>query len=222
MKFLQIAIDGPAGAGKSTVAKAVAKRLGLFHLDTGAMYRAVTYKALQNNIAPDAKEEVTRLAKEIEIKLEHSESRRVWCDGEEVTEAIRTPEVTRNVSAVAANAEVRKHLVTLQRLEAERGGVVMDGRDIGTHVLPNADLKIFLIASPEERAKRRWLELQESGKDLSLAEVAEDMARRDRYDAEREASPLEPAHDALILDTTGLSIDEIVEKIIKLAEEAGR
>ena len=218
-KTLQVAIDGPAGAGKSTVAKAVAKRLGLFYLDTGAMYRAIAYKAIKQGIDLKSEEEVSRLAAETELVLDHSESRRVWCDGDDVTEAIRTPEVSRSVSIVAAYPKVREHLVALQRREAKRGGVVMDGRDIGTHVLPQADVKIFLTASPGERARRRWQELRVSGRDVSLEEVTSDMAKRDRLDSEREASPLQAAPDAKILDTTGLSVEEVVERIVGLARE---
>ena len=216
---MQIAIDGPAGAGKSTVAKAIARQLGLFYVDTGAMYRAIAYKALSHNIPLIQEEAVTTLARETNILLDHSEARRVYCDGEDVTEAIRNPEVSRSVSVVATYPKVRERLVELQRLEAERGGVVMDGRDIGTYVLPNADFKIYLTASPDERAKRRWLELQQSGKMLSLEDVKKDMEIRDRLDAEREVSPLEPASDAIILDTTGLTVEGIVKRILAMVRE---
>lgn len=211
---IQIAIDGPAGAGKSTVAKAIAKRLGLFYVDTGAMYRAIAYKALRLNIPLSQEAAVTAMAWETEIRLDHSEARRVHCDGEDVTEAIRNPEISRSVSIVAAYSKVRERLVELQRLEAERGGVVMDGRDIGTFVLPQANLKIFLTASSDERAKRRWLELERSGKKLNIEDVKVDMETRDRSDAEREVSPLVPASDAIILDTTGLTVEDIVGKIL--------
>lgn len=215
-KQFKIAIDGPAGAGKSTIAKAVAQRLGIFYVDTGAMYRAIALKTLRSNIALDHEEEVEQLAEKSEIILEHSEARRVFCDGEDVTQAIRNPEVSRAVPKIAAYPKVRERLVQLQRQEANRGAVIMDGRDIGTVVLPEADLKIFLTASPEERAHRRWLELRNSGKELSLDEVQQDMVKRDKQDSEREVAPLEPASDALILDTTGLSIQEIVDQIINL------
>lgn len=217
-EFLQVAIDGPAGAGKSTIAKAVAQRLGIFYVDTGAMYRAIALKGLRLGIAFDQEEDIRRMIQETEIILEHSEARRVFCDGEDVTEAIRNLEVSRAVSKVAAYPVVRKRLVELQRQEAQRGGVVMDGRDIGTVVLPKADLKIFLTASPEERARRRWLELQKAGKEISLTDVQQDMEKRDRQDSEREVSPLVPAADALILDTTGFSVEEIVEQIISLTD----
>lgn len=216
---LQIALDGPAGAGKSTVAKIVANRLQLFYVDTGAMYRAIAYKALKEGASMDDEATVSQIAKRTEVILDHSEARRIWCDGEDVTQEIRYPEVSRAVPVVAAYPKIRERLVELQRMEAERGGVVMDGRDIGTHVLPEADLKIFLTATPEERAKRRWIELKMAGKDISFQEVAQDMVQRDRVDTEREVSPLKPAKDAIILDTTGLSVEELVAKILVLAEE---
>lgn len=215
---LQIAIDGPAGAGKSTVAKLVAKHLKLFYVDTGAMYRAIAYKALKNEIQLEDELTISKLAKTTEVVLDHSEERIVWCDGEDITRAIRSPEISRAVAIVAAYAGVRERLIELQRNEAERGGVVMDGRDIGTHVLPDANLKIFLTATPEERAKRRWRELVKAGKTVLFEEVAQDMLKRDRQDTEREVCPLEPARDAVILDTTGLDVKEIVAKIIALCQ----
>ncbi|MGC7870839.1 (d)CMP kinase [Desulfosporosinus sp. SYSU MS00001] len=216
---LQIAIDGPAGAGKSTVAKLVAKGLNLFYVDTGAMYRAIAYKALSSRIPINDEEQVSQIAQRTEVMLDHSDERLVWCDGQNVTQAIRNPEVSRAVATVAAYAKVRERLVELQRVEAARGGVVMDGRDIGTHVLPEADLKIFLTASADERARRRWIELRNSGRNVSIEEVAQDMERRDRQDMEREVSPLEPARDAKILDTTGLKVEDIVTEILRLAQE---
>ncbi|AHF07285.1 (d)CMP kinase [Desulfitobacterium metallireducens] len=218
-KQIKVAIDGPAGAGKSTIAKAVAQRLGIFYVDTGAMYRAIALKTLRSSIPIDREEEVGQMVQKTEIVLEHSEARRVFCDGKDVTVAIRNPEVSRAVSKIAAYPIVRERLVQLQRQEAERGAVIMDGRDIGTVVLPQADLKIFLTASPEERAYRRWLELRNSGKELSLAEVQHDMENRDKQDSEREVAPLVPAEDALILDTTGLSIEKIVDQIITLTAQ---
>jgi len=210
----QIAIDGPAGAGKSTVAKELARRLGILYLDTGAMYRALTYKALREGVSVEDEKAITALAKSIHI--EFTADQRVRCDGEDVTAEIRTPEVSSKVSVVAAYPQVRRHMLELQRAEAVRGGVVMDGRDIGTQVLPNADLKLFLTADPLERARRRWLELKQAGKDLSLEEVADDLTERDRRDTERETAPLEPAKDAILLDTTSLSIETIIERIIAM------
>jgi cytidylate kinase len=219
---MQIAIDGPAGAGKSTVAKCIAKQLNLFYVDTGAMYRAIAYKALKNEIPLDDEHSVSEIAKTTEVVLDHSKAGTVWCDGENVTEAIRNPDISRAVSTVAAYVGVRERLVELQRGEAKRGGVVMDGRDIGTHVLPEASVKIFLTATIQERANRRWMELVKAGKTVHLEDVAQDMQKRDRQDTERVVSPLKPAQDAVILDTTGLSVTEIVAKIVTLAQEDGR
>lgn len=210
----QIAIDGPAGAGKSTIAKAIARRLGILYVDTGAMYRAIAYKALTLNLPLDQEQAISDMAWQTDIVLKNGEEERVLCDGEDVTEEIRSPEVTRAVSIIAAYPKVRERLVEIQRQKAQEKSVVMDGRDIGTYVLPQADLKIFLTASLEERARRRWLELQEKGKNQSLESVQEDMKNRDRLDRERKVSPLVPAEDAYILDTTGLSIEEIVEEIV--------
>lgn len=217
-KTLQIAIDGPAGAGKSTVAKLVAKRLNIFYVDTGAMYRAIAYKALKNKIRLEDEQKVSQIAEKAEVVLEHSDAGTVWCDGENVTQLIRSPEVSRAVSTVASYAGVRKRLVELQRREAERGGVVMDGRDIGTYVLPEASLKIFLTATFQERANRRWMELRSTGKKVLFEEVAQDMQKRDRLDTEREISPLVPAKDAVILDTTDLSAEEIAARIVALTK----
>src|SRR5680860_73008 len=219
LQQMQITIDCPAGAGKSTVAKRVAKRLNLFYVDTGAMYRAIAYKVLKSKIPVEDEMSVSQIAKTTEVVLDHSEEGTVWCDGENVTLAIRSPEISRAVSTVAAYVGVRERLVELQRREAERGGVVMDGRDIGTHVLPEAPLKIFLTATLLERANRRWLELVKAGKNVLLEDVAQDMQKRDRQDTEREVSPLEPAQDAVILDTTGLSVEEMVAKIVALTQE---
>lgn len=218
LQAFQIAIDGPAGAGKSTVAKIVAQRLKFFYVDTGAMYRAIAYKALKSGVSINDELSVSHIAKTTEVVLEHSDERIVWCDGENVTEAIRNPEVSRAVSCVASYQGVRDRLVDLQRMEARRGGVVMDGRDIGTHVLPDAEYKFFLTATTEERAKRRWIELTKAGKVVTYDEVAQDMLERDRFDTEREVSPLRPAQDAIILNTTGLSVEEIVAGILRVAQ----
>lgn len=218
LQALQIAIDGPAGAGKSTVAKIVAQQLKLFYVDTGAMYRAIAYKTLKSGVPIDDEHRVSQIAKTTEVVLDHSDERIVWCDGENVTQAIRNPEISRAVPIVARYQGVRDRLVDLQRMEARRGGVVMDGRDIGTHVLPDADYKIFLTATTEERARRRWLELTMAGKVVTYDEVAQDMQQRDRSDIEREVSPLRPAQDAIILDTTALSVEELVAEIIRLTQ----
>ena len=214
MKKLVVAIDGPAGAGKSTVAKLAAKALGYTYIDTGAMYRAVAWKTLQ------AKQPVTDalildVVKDIDVRLSYEDGMtKVFVDGQEITGEIRTPEVSHIVSQVAALGPVREKMVDLQRKMATEGGVLMDGRDIATHVLPDADVKIFLTASIEERAQRRWKEMKEKGYDMSLEELQKDIAARDKADSTRAISPLVQAEDATLLDTTGLSIDEVVEKIL--------
>ena len=202
-----IAIDGPAGSGKSTVARRVAERLGLEYLDTGAMYRAVAFAALQRNIDPDDGDVVARLACEVDIAVAET----VTVDGVDATIEIRGPEVTRAVSAVAANPDVRKEMVARQREWADsRGGGVIEGRDIGSVVFPAAELKVYLTASDEERARRRAKEVA----DLAYDQVAADIARRDHVDSTRAASPLAVADDAVVIDTTGRDIDEIVEDIV--------
>ncbi len=213
---LVVAIDGPAGAGKSTVAKLVAQELHLVYIDTGAMYRAVAWKVLyqKKGVTTAAIEEV---AKDIDVRLYYEGGRtRVFVDGKEVTDEIRTPEVSHIVSKVASLALVREKMVELQRKMAESGSVLMDGRDIGTNVLPNASVKIYLTASIEERAKRRAKELLEKGHAVSEADVEKEIAARDKADMEREISPLRQADDAVLLDTTGLSIKEVVSRILSL------
>ncbi|EAX46544.1 cytidylate kinase [Thermosinus carboxydivorans Nor1] len=220
MRKLVIAIDGPAGAGKSTVAQIVAERLEYTYIDTGAMYRAVTLFVLRKNISVCDVEAVSRLARESEITLAYEKGKtRVYLNGEDVSEAIRMPEVSRMVSHVALIPAVRQAMLKLQRQMAARGGVVMDGRDIGTQVLPNADIKVFLTASIEERAKRRWQELTSKGIAIDLEELKEEIACRDRMDCERETAPLIKAPDAVLIDTTGLSIEGVVQEILKLCEE---
>ena len=213
---LVVAIDGPAGAGKSTVAKLVAQELHLVYIDTGAMYRAVAWKVLhqKKGVTTAAIEEV---AKDIDVRLYYKGGRtRVFVDGKEVTDEIRTLEVSHIVSKVASLALVREKMVELQRKMAESGSVLMDGRDIGTNVLPNASVKIYLTASIEERAKRRAKELLEKGHAVSEADVEKEIAARDKADMEREISPLRQADDAVLLDTTGLSIKEVVSRILSL------
>ena len=213
---LVVAIDGPAGAGKSTVAKLVAQELHLVYIDTGAMYRAVAWKVLhqKKGVTTAAIEEV---AQDIDVRLYYEGGRtRVFVDGKEVTDEIRTPEISHIVSKVASLALVREKMVELQRKMAESGSVLMDGRDIGTNVLPNASVKIYLTASIEERAKRRAKELLEKGHAVSEADVEKEIAARDKADMERDISPLRQADDAVLLDTTGLSIKEVVSRILSL------
>ncbi len=218
MKKLVVAIDGPAGAGKSTVAQLAAKKLGYTYIDTGAMYRAVAWKSLQQGKAI-TDELILEVVKDIDVNLQYADGKtKVTVDGTDVSAAIRTPEVSGIVSQVAALGPVRVKMVDLQRKMAERGSVLMDGRDIATNVLPNADVKIFLTASIEERAKRRWKELKEKGYDITLEKLQQDIAARDKADSEREISPLVQAEDATLLDTTGLSIDEVVSRILSMCQ----
>ena len=222
MKKLVVAIDGPAGAGKSTVAKLAAKKLGYTYIDTGAMYRAVAWKTLQaGKDVTDAL--ILDVVRDIDVRLAYANGvTQVFVDGQDITGEIRTPEVSHIVSQVAALGPVREKMVDLQRQMATEGGVLMDGRDIATHVLPDADVKIFLTASIEERAQRRWKEMKEKGYDMSLEELQKDIAARDKADSEREISPLVQADDATLLDTTGLSIDGVVARILAMCSEAGR
>lgn len=217
LRPITIAIDGPAGAGKSTVARMVARRFGYLYIDTGAMYRAVALAALQADIRPEMADRLRELAAGLDIRLEPGDPvQRVYLNGEDVTELIRSREVTSAVPSYAAVPEVRARLVELQRSLAREGGVVMDGRDIGTHVLPEAELKIFLTASVRERARRRY---EESGRaqGLSLEMIEAQIAERDRLDENRDVSPLKQAEDAVLLDTTSLSADEAAERIAELA-----
>ena len=219
MKKIVVAIDGPAGAGKSTIAKLVAEKLGYAYIDTGAMYRSVAWKFLQTGKAFD-EALISDLARTmiIEFKPEASVNR-VFVDGTEVTDAIRSSQVTANVSRVAAIGEVREAMVAQQRRMGESGGVLMDGRDIGTVVFPNAQLKIFLTASVEERAMRRYKELVAKGQEVDLAQLKEDIASRDKQDSERAISPLRQAEDALLLDTSDMNIEQVTAKILELVEE---
>ena len=214
MKKLVVAIDGPAGAGKSTVAQLAAKELGYTYIDTGAMYRAVAGKVLQQG-GEVTDEKILAVIPDIDVDLSYENGKTtVRVDGQDVTGEIRTPEVSHIVSQVAALGPVREKMVDLQRKMAERGGVLMDGRDIATNVLPGADVKIYLTASIAERANRRYKELREKGLAVNLADIERDIAARDKADMEREISPLVQAEDATLLDTTGMTIPEVVARII--------
>lgn len=214
MKNLVVAIDGPAGAGKSTVAQLAASKLGCTYIDTGAMYRAVAWKTLQRK-QPVTDELILDVVKDVHVELAYVEGKTtVSVDGTDVTGEIRTPEVTAIVSQVAALGPVRSRMVELQRRMAAKGSVLMDGRDIATSVLPDANVKIFLTASIEERARRRFKEMQEKGYNVSLEELQKDIAARDKADSEREISPLVQAPDAELLDTSNMGIDEVVQAII--------
>lgn len=219
MKKIVVAIDGPAGAGKSTIAKLAAERLGYAYIDTGAMYRSVAWKFLQSG-REFAEAEIAELARTMLIEFRHEASaNRVFVDGTEVTDAIRSPEVTAVVSRVAAIGAVREAMVAQQRRMGESGGVLMDGRDIGTVVFPNAQLKIFLTASAAERARRRYLELQAKGQQVDLVQLQADIESRDKQDSERAISPLRQAEDALLLDTSDMDIEQVTARILQLVEE---
>lgn len=218
---IQIAIDGPAGAGKSTIAKIVAEKLNFTYIDTGAMYRAVTHKALQQGIQLNDQQALEQMLENTTIRLSPSVNGQVvYVDGVDVSEVIRSNEVTANVSEVAAHANIREILVAMQQRLAADGGVVMDGRDIATHVLKDAELKIFMSASVEERARRRYLDNEKRGIPSSIESLQEEIALRDKLDSERAASPLIQAEDAIYLDTTQLSIEEAAEAILAMANEA--
>lgn len=224
MKRLTIAIDGPVGSGKSTIAKLVARELGYLYIDTGAMYRCVALKASRNGIPWTDAEGLTGIARNSSIKLENAVADGepkcfVHLDGVDVSSAIREQEIGQGASAVGKISGVRRALVPLQREMAAGGAAVMEGRDIGSVVLPSADLKIFLNASVEERARRRHLELVGKGEEISIKEVVEEVEARDRQDSTRADSPLVKTDDAVEVDTTGLSIPEVVDRIIALAQE---
>ncbi|PKR78863.1 (d)CMP kinase [Halalkalibacillus sediminis] len=212
---MKIAIDGPAAAGKSTVAKQIAKSLKYVYIDTGAMYRALTLAALENGIDLEDENLLGELSKEIDISFENSESgQQVFIDHRNVTEEIRDHQVTNNVSIVAKHKFVRNELVNMQRQLAEKGNVVMDGRDIGTNVLPDAEKKFFLIASVDERAERRHKENLEKGFSSDIESLKDEIRRRDQLDSERETDPLVMASDAIEIDTTSLTIEEVVQTIL--------
>jgi CMP/dCMP kinase len=219
---LRIAIDGPAAAGKSTVAKIVAGRLSYLYIDTGAMYRSLTYKALKSGVDLHNETELTMLLKATKIELEPSENGQlVFLDGVNVTDAIRQSEVTNSVSHAAIHSQVREEMVKRQQGLAREGGVVMDGRDIGTHVIPDAEVKVFLLASVEERAQRRHQENVSKGFPSDLEKLKEEIALRDKIDSEREVAPLKKADDATEIDTTSLTILEVVDRIMSLVERKG-
>ncbi len=216
-----IAIDGPSGAGKSTIARIAAKRLGFIYVDTGAIYRAVGLFAKMNNAGSKDSEAVGALLQKIKIDIKYDEAgvQHMILNGEDVSESIRTPEVSIYASDVSAMPAVRAFLLGMQRDLAERYDVIMDGRDIGTVVLPNASVKIFLTASPEARARRRFLELLEKGAACSYEEVLSDMQYRDKNDSSREIAPLKPAPDSVFLDTTEKTLEESIEEVLRIITE---
>ena len=220
-KVYSVAIDGPAGAGKSTLAKQVAQNLGFVYVDTGAIYRAVGYHMDLMGIGPKDKDGIERLLDDVNLKLTYDAGglQHVILNGMDVTGEIRTPEMSRMASLISAYPAVRDFLLDLQRDMARQYSVVMDGRDIGTAVLPNAPLKVYLTASAHVRALRRWKELTEKGQTADLAKIEEDINERDYQDMHREHSPLVQAEDAVLVDSSEMTIDEVVEKILSLARE---
>ena len=227
LKPWTIAIDGPAGAGKSTVARLLARRLGYLYIDSGAMYRAVALKALRTGVPVSEPDAISALARAARIHFQMAETvgtgeQRVFLDAEDVTEAIRTPEVTALSSSVSAIPGVRSALVAQQQALGVQGGVVMEGRDIGTVVFPNAEVKVFLTASPQERAKRRHKDIVARGNQATLEEVRRDQDERDERDTTRPVSPLLPARDALLIESDGLAPDEVVEEVLDIIDRRRR
>ena len=210
-----VAIDGPAGAGKSTIAKQVAKKLNAIYVDTGAMYRAIAIYFLRNHLNPEIPEQVEEAVQNLDIRISYEDGvQQVWLNGENVTGQLRTEEVGNMASKSSAKQPVRDKLLKLQRDMAVRQTVVMDGRDIGTNVLPNAEVKIYLTASSKERARRRYLELSEKGESCELEQIEADIIVRDEQDMNRPIAPLKQAEDAYYLDSSNLSIEQVVEEIL--------
>lgn len=216
---IHIAIDGPAGAGKSTIAKLLSERLGITYMDTGAMYRALTWKLLKKSVDLNDEKLVADIAKDTVMQINQED---IVLDGQTLKDEIRETIVNQNVSEVARIAEVREILVDLQRKMSQDISIVMDGRDIGTHVLPNADYKIFLTASIDERAKRRVLELNEKGFKTNIEDIKEGIEHRDKIDTERKASPLKPAEDAIIVDSTSKSIDTVIDELMNIVSQGDK
>lgn len=220
MASFKIAIDGPAGAGKSTIAKAAAAQISFVYIDTGAMFRAVGLAALRAGVDPNCAEKVEEMLPDVTIDISHGENgQEIFLNGENVSKEIRLPEVSVAASDISKIPCVRQKLLELQRSIAEKTDVIMDGRDIGTVVLPNADLKIFLTASVEERAMRRFKELKEKGIECNFEDVKRDMEYRDKNDSEREIAPLKPAEDGVIVDTTGNTLEKSIGIILELINE---
>jgi len=218
MNNFVVAIDGPAGAGKSTVAKEASKRLSVVYVDTGAMYRTVALYAIEKGVEKD-NNAIISLLDEIDIDIKYTDgAQSIFLNGRDVSGLIRTNEVSMGASAVAVIPEVRLKLVELQRNLAKNQSVIMDGRDIGTYVFPNADVKIFLTASPETRAERRYIELIEKGLDADRETILKDIKKRDKNDSEREFAPLRQAHDAVLLDTSDLSLEEAISAAIEIID----
>ena len=217
---IAVAVDGPAGAGKSSIFKIVAKKLGYLYIDTGAMYRSVTWAVLHNHIDVNNQKAVEALLPELDLTMEASDdSCKVFIAGQDVTDFIRTPQVNNAVSIVASYKGVRQYLVERQRLMAEAGGVILDGRDIGSVVLPNAELKIYLTASVEARAMRRYLEVKGTVNEQTLEDIKDSVMQRDDMDKNRKESPLIQVEDAVLVDSSEMTFDETVEHILHLVQE---
>ncbi|MDD5887812.1 MAG: (d)CMP kinase [Oscillospiraceae bacterium] len=218
--MFNIAIDGPAGAGKSSIAKEAARRLGFIYVDTGALYRTVALNAIRNNVSLNDPAAIAETLPNAKISLAFADgTQRVMLNGEDVSEQIRTPDVSAGASKVSAVPAVRQYLFDLQKNLAAENDCLMDGRDIGTVVLPNAQLKVFLTASPEERARRRWNQLKEADTEADYDEILKDVNQRDYQDTHREIAPLKQADDAILLDTTHMNFEEVVAELLRLTEE---
>lgn len=213
-----IAIDGPAGSGKSTVARLISQKLGYLHLNTGAMYRAITLKALQEKINLDDEENIVKIADKCDIMFEEN-GKRIFLNGNDITQEIRTPEIDRNISAVVKHPLLREIMVKQQQIIGSKNNIVTEGRDVTTVVFPKADVKIYLDASIDERAKRRLNELGQKGYNLDIDQIKKDILRRDESDKTREHGPLKIAHDAILLDTTNMTIDQVVESILEVVKK---
>lgn len=217
--MINVAIDGPAGAGKSTIAKAAARALGFIYVDTGALYRAIAYNAVKSGVVED-KDKIIAMLDSTNVELKYVDGvQAVYLNGEDVSAYIRTPEISMGASTVSAIPEVRAFLLNLQRDIAKKNNVIMDGRDIATVVLPNADVKIFLFASPECRAQRRYKELIEKGESVSYEDVLDDVNKRDYQDSHREIAPLKPSEDSVMADTSMLDLEQSIELIINTIKE---
>ncbi len=217
MKTVNIAIDGPAGAGKSSLAKGLARCLGYTYIDTGALYRSVAYEVLCRNISPNDVEQIKQILPEVKVSFKHVDGvQRVFVNGEDVSEKIRTNEISSAASIVSAIPEVRSFLLDLQRNIAKEQNIVMDGRDIGTVVLPDAAVKIFLTASAQDRAKRRFEEQKDTEHAVSYEEILNSMLERDKNDSERDIAPLKPAADAILLDNSGFQPNETLDSVLKI------
>lgn len=217
--MFNVAIDGPAGAGKSTIAKAAAKELGFIYVDTGALYRAIAYNAVTKGVIDDTQKIIDMLT-DTNVELKYVDGvQAVYLNGDDVSAYIRTPEISMGASKVSAIPQVREFLLNLQRDIAQKNNVIMDGRDIATVVLPNADVKIFLFASPECRAQRRYKELIEKGEDVTLEDVLADVNQRDYQDSHRDIAPLKPSEDSVMADTSKLNLEESIQLIIDIIKE---